>query len=358
MCVLRAARGNPSMWLGSIIFLMTGNDHLFVGQPLCMAHHHFASRGQRSYSSNTPSLSQLLPHNHISFILIAIPKWPLNVPIVLGHTIINGACPITRAERIVSNFTTQSCTARRNRPQRRLGSREMNTQHASTSTLSLRMNFHPQGNHHHHRRRQNPGTPWQPDQRVKRTIHFDSFPPPPPPPPPTELEPSEDAQDAQDAASQELLADEEVIEEESDLDLGRPSRMSMEDQQGIILSVTPHDQVMASLYNFTPHDQVMACLYKLCNDAGAPPKYLCDDLVAVIREKKLKNNFNILSPAISKRRTFFQRVKKQLEIPGPEAIPCNLGVFWQKSYRRSIDIGSWKDCRDICSQRLTQTWLI
>jgi hypothetical protein len=60
-------------------------------------------------------------------------------------------------------------------------------------------------------------------RRVKRTIHFDSF---PPPPPPTELEePNLDPPDDQAAASNELVpADDEVaIEEESDLDLGRPS---------------------------------------------------------------------------------------------------------------------------------------
>ena len=145
-------------------------------------------------------------------------------------------------------------------------------------------------------------------RRVKRTIHFESF--PPPPPPPTELEPSADAQVGQDSATPEPSAEEVAIEEESDLDLGRPSRMSLEDQNGIVLSVTPHDQVMASLY-------------KLCDDAGAP-KYLCDDIVSLIREKTLKNNFDIFSPAMSQRRTFFRRVKRQLDIPGPEAIPVTL----------------------------------
>ncbi len=108
---------------------------------------------------------------------------------------------------------------------------------------------------------------------MKRTVHFDSF---PPPPPPTELEPSSDPPlDDEAVASNRVLADEEVaIEEESDLDLGWPTTMAMmvDQQQGIILSVSPHDQVMAS------------CLYKLCDDAGAL-KYLCDNLVSVIRKK-------------------------------------------------------------------------
>jgi hypothetical protein len=165
--------------------------------------------------------------------------------------------------------------------------------------------------------------PWHPratrPRRVKRTIHFDSF--PPPPPPPTELlEPSSDPPpDDEAVASNGVLADEEVaIEEESDLDLGRPTTMATVDQQGIILSVSPHDQVMA-------------CLYKLCDDAGAP-KYLCDDLVSVIREKMVKNNFNILSPAVSKRRTFSPGPGTAGDTQ-PRGHSCNLGVFWRKSYR-------------------------
>jgi hypothetical protein len=92
--------------------------------------------------------------------------------------------------------------------------------------------------------------------------------------------------------------------------LGRPYPHPVS-QQGIILSVAPHDHSMARLY-------------KACDSAGAP-KYLCNQFITILLQaESLHNPFDLMDPLISKPRTYFPRVQRQLGIPGPQCIPLTL----------------------------------
>jgi hypothetical protein len=81
--------------------------------------------------------------------------------------------------------------------------------------------------------------------------------------------------------------------------------------------------MIGKIVSVSPCDQSMARFYKLCDDTGAP-KFLCDKILAMLQEEMMFNSFNPSTVGISKRRTYFARMQKQLAIPPPESIPVKL----------------------------------
>ena len=77
----------------------------------------------------------------------------------------------------------------------------------------------------------------------------------------------------------------------------------------------------------------MGRLYKVCDDAGAP-KLLCDKFMEVMRQETSLRGFDPNSKFICKRRTFFDRARRQLNISKPEEVRLTLESGTQVSVFR------------------------
>jgi hypothetical protein len=62
----------------------------------------------------------------------------------------------------------------------------------------------------------------------------------------------------------------------------------------------------------TNEDLAMARLYKICDDAGSP-KYLMDRIFATLQEE-IRGSFNLKSPNITQRKSFFPRVQRKMMV--------------------------------------------
>ena len=75
------------------------------------------------------------------------------------------------------------------------------------------------------------------------------------------------------------------------------------------------------LTSISDEDYTMARMYKVCDDAGAP-KYLCDKILATLREA-MRTGFHPGS-GITQRKAYFPRIYKKLKVQSPEGIPIQL----------------------------------
>ena len=88
---------------------------------------------------------------------------------------------------------------------------------------------------------------------------------------------------------------------------------------GVPYRCTMNEQVR--LLAISNDDYVMARMYKVCDKVGSP-KYLCDKIIAVLKEE-MRKGFNPLS-TITQRKAYFPRIYKQMNVQLPEAVKIKL----------------------------------
>ena len=70
-------------------------------------------------------------------------------------------------------------------------------------------------------------------------------------------------------------------------------------------------------------DRVLARIHQKCNQVGAP-RYLVDDILAILKEETLAHCFNILESSITQRKSLFQRLQDAINVEPVEEIPVLL----------------------------------
>ena len=86
---------------------------------------------------------------------------------------------------------------------------------------------------------------------------------------------------------------------------------------------TVEEQIGHTTSSISQSDRVLARIHQKCNQVGAP-RYLVDDILAILKEETLAHRFNILESSITQRKSLFQRLQDAINVEPVEEIPVLL----------------------------------
>jgi hypothetical protein len=95
-------------------------------------------------------------------------------------------------------------------------------------------------------------------------------------------------------------------------------------ESGRAFSVQPDHQ--KARHCFTNQDRSLMKLYHIFDEADSP-RYLCDKVLAQLKEEMTRHNFEPNNPLLTKRNPFMARMHRKFPSPPPEAVMVQLETF-------------------------------